>query len=55
DFNLLENLSIYENIALPLSLQGVSSRNIGKKVEKVADMLGITAILQKYPSEVSGG
>ncbi len=55
DFNLLENLSIYENIALPLSLQGVSSRNIGPKVEKVADMLGISAILQKYPSEVSGG
>ena len=55
DFNLLENLSIYENIALPLSLQGVSSRNIGPKVEKVAEMLGITEILQKYPSEVSGG
>ena len=53
DFNLLENLSIYENIALPLSLQGVASRNM--KVEKVADMLGITEILQKYPSEVSGG
>ncbi|MCT4574348.1 ATP-binding cassette domain-containing protein, partial [Bacillus thuringiensis] len=51
----LENLSIYENIALPLSLQGVASRNIGPKVEKVADMLGITEILQKYPSEVSGG
>ncbi|MGG3670637.1 ABC transporter ATP-binding protein [Bacillus nitratireducens] len=55
DFNLLENLSIYENIALPLSLQGVPSRKIGPKVEKVADMLGIVAILQKYPSEVSGG
>ncbi|WP_242269989.1 ABC transporter ATP-binding protein [Bacillus cereus group sp. BfR-BA-01408] len=55
DFNLLENLSIYENIALPLSLQGVPSRKIGPKVEKVADMLGISAILQKYPSEVSGG
>ncbi|MEH7811625.1 ABC transporter ATP-binding protein, partial [Bacillus toyonensis] len=55
DFNLLENLSIYENIALPLSLQGFSSRSIGPKVEKVADMLGISAILQKYPSEVSGG
>ncbi|MGG0360544.1 ABC transporter ATP-binding protein [Bacillus tropicus] len=55
DFNLLENLSIYENIALPLSLQGVSSRKIGPKVEKVAEMLGISAILQKYPAEVSGG
>lgn len=55
DFNLLENLTIYENIALPLSLQGVSSRKIGPKVEKVAEMLGISEILQKYPSEVSGG
>lgn len=55
DFNLLENLSIYENIALPLSRQGVLSCNIGPKVEKIADMLGISAILQKYPSEVSGG
>ncbi|MGR6010470.1 ABC transporter ATP-binding protein [Bacillus cereus group sp. BfR-BA-01453] len=55
DFNLLENLSIYENIALPLSLQGVLSSEIGQKVEKVAGMLGISAILQKYPFEVSGG
>lgn len=55
DFNLLENLSIYENIALPLSLQGIPSRKIGPKVTKVAEMLGISAILKKYPSEVSGG
>ncbi|PHD42114.1 bacitracin ABC transporter ATP-binding protein [Bacillus toyonensis] len=55
DFNLLENLSIYENIALPLSLQGVPSRKIGPKVKKVANMLGILEIIQKYPSEVSGG
>ncbi|TXR61904.1 ABC transporter ATP-binding protein [Bacillus sp. AR18-7] len=55
DFNLLENLSIYENIALPLSLQGVPSRKIGPKVTKVAEMLGISAILKKYPSEISGG
>ena len=55
DFNLLENLSIYENIALPLSLQGVPSSKIGPKVKKVANMLGISEILQKYPSEVSGG
>ncbi|MGE7621475.1 ABC transporter ATP-binding protein [Viridibacillus sp. NPDC096237] len=55
DFNLLENLSIYENIALPLSLQGVPSRKIDPKVKRVANMLGISEILQKYPSEVSGG
>jgi len=55
DFNLLENLTIYENIALPLSLQGIPSKKIGPRVEKVVRMLGITAILAKYPSEVSGG
>ncbi|UHA73203.1 ABC transporter ATP-binding protein [Paenibacillus sp. 481] len=55
DFNLIENLTIYENIALPLSLQGVASRHIGPKVQKVAETLGIESILQKYPSEVSGG
>ncbi|MGR5874777.1 ABC transporter ATP-binding protein [Bacillus pacificus] len=55
DFNLLENLSIYENIALPLSLQGVPSSEITGKVNEVAKKLGITEILTKYPTAVSGG
>ncbi|MCM3737085.1 ABC transporter ATP-binding protein [Bacillus cytotoxicus] len=55
DFNLLENLSIYENIALPLSLQGVPSKDIEGKVQEVAIKLGIEAILEKYPTTVSGG
>ncbi|MEJ8546666.1 ABC transporter ATP-binding protein [Brevibacillus borstelensis] len=55
DFNLLENLTVYENIALPLSLQGVSSSEIGPKVHKVAQTLGIQEILQKYPVQISGG
>ncbi|MDM5154346.1 ABC transporter ATP-binding protein [Bacillus sp. DX1.1] len=55
DFNLLENLSIYENIALPLSLQGVPSKDIGGKVQEVAKKLGIQEILEKYPTAVSGG
>ena len=41
DFNLLENLSIYENIALPLSLQGVPSSEITGKVHEVAKKLGL--------------
>ena len=36
-------------------MQGVPSRKIGPKVTKVAEMLGISSLLQKYPSEVSGG
>ena len=55
DFNLLENLSIYENIALPLSLQGVPSSEITGKVNDVAKKLGITEILTKYPTAVYGG
>lgn len=55
DFNLLENLTVYENIALPLSLQGVPSRQIKPSVEKVAEKLGIEVILKKYPVTISGG
>lgn len=55
DFNLLENLTVYENIALPLSLQGIASREIGTRVTKVAQTLGIEDILQNYPVQISGG
>lgn len=55
NFNLLDNLSIYENIALPLSLQNESSVNIRNMVEKIAATLDITRILNNYPKEVSGG
>lgn len=55
DFNLLENLTLYENIALPLSLQGVRSPKIKSSVQQVAKKLGISPILNKYPATVSGG
>lgn len=55
DFNLLENLSNRENIALPLSLQGVNANEIDLLIMSVAEKLGITAILDKYPAEISGG
>ena len=55
DFNLLDNLTNRENIALPLSLQNVKSREIEPKVDKIASRLGIKEILAKYPAEVSGG
>ncbi|QNQ81291.1 ABC transporter ATP-binding protein [Lactobacillus sp. PV034] len=55
DFNLLDNLTNRENIALPLSLQNVKSKEINSKVERIASRLGIKEILEKYPAEVSGG
>ncbi|MBW7456578.1 ABC transporter ATP-binding protein [Paenibacillus sepulcri] len=55
DFNLLENLSVYENVALPLSLQNMPSKEIGIRVNKVLGTLGIEGIADKYPTEISGG
>lgn len=55
DFNLLENLTMEQNISLPLSLQGVPNRHIKAKVHRIARILGIQGILKSYPPEVSGG
>lgn len=55
DFNLLENLTNRENIALPLTLQGVKSSRIDPLVDRIAARLSITQIINKYPAEVSGG
>lgn len=55
DFNLLESMTVYENIALPLSLQNVSTKEISPKVHAVAKTLDIEPILQKYPAQLSGG
>lgn len=55
DFNLLDTLTAYENIALALSIQNVPVREIEKRVEKVSRDLNIKEILNKYPYQMSGG
>ena len=55
DFNLLENLTASENIAVPLSLQGVKPKIIQQRIKQVAERLSITHILDKYPAAISGG
>lgn len=55
DFNLLDTLTAYENIALALSIQNVNSREIDTRIKKVAKELDITNILNKYPYQMSGG
>lgn len=55
DFNLLDTLTAYENIALALTIQRVKPEKIQKDVEKMAEQLGITQVLHKYPYEMSGG
>ena len=55
DFNLLDTLTCYENIALALTIQRVNAREIDKRVNEIADKLEIKEILKKYPYQVSGG
>lgn len=55
DYNLLDTLTLKENIMLPLSLAKVDPHTIDKKVKKISSILGIDKIINKSPYEVSGG
>ncbi|WP_155591174.1 ABC transporter ATP-binding protein [Lysinibacillus cavernae] len=55
DYNLLDTLTVNENILLPLALAKVPEKEIEKRVEKIADSFGIREILNKYPYHISGG
>ena len=55
EFNLLDSLNIFENIAVPLTLANVDKKEITKRVEEVAKKLDVAQTLDKYPNECSGG
>lgn len=55
EYNLLDTLTIYENIALALTIKEAPKKEIQATVKKLAAALNITDILQKFPYEVSGG
>lgn len=55
EFNLLDSLTIFENIAVPLTLAGKKKKDIQESVNQIAKKLGVEMILNKYPSECSGG
>lgn len=55
DFNLLDTLTNYENIALALTIQQVKPKEIESRVRDISKELGIEEILNKYPYEISGG
>ncbi|WP_081144022.1 ABC transporter ATP-binding protein [Bacillus cereus] len=55
DYNLLHSLTVRENIALPLALAKTSAEEIEKRVTEVAQTFGIYGLLDKFPSEISGG
>ncbi len=55
DFNLLDTLTAYENIALSLSIQNFSVKEIDEKIRRVSNQLNIKDVLNKYPYQMSGG
>lgn len=55
DFNLLDTFSIKDNILLPLVLSRVPVKELEKRLQPLAERLGLKALLEKYPYEVSGG
>ncbi|WP_250675883.1 ABC transporter ATP-binding protein [Paraclostridium ghonii] len=55
DYNLLDNMSIEDNIALPLVIANENPHKIQKEVKKLADFFGIKQHLKNYPYELSGG
>ena len=55
DYNLLDNMTLQDNIALPLSLNGVKTGEILKRVRETAAIFGLEPHLGKYPYQLSGG
>ncbi len=54
-FNLLDTFTVEDNIYLPLVLAGKPYREMNAKIAPIAEKLGITDLLKKYPYEISGG
>lgn len=55
DFNLLDTLTAYENIALPLSIRNEPALKIDAKIGELSNILGISDVMKKYPYQMSGG
>ncbi|ASB91404.1 ABC transporter ATP-binding protein [Bacillus sonorensis] len=55
EYNLLDTLTVKENILLPLSITKMSKKKANQKFEEVAKELGIFELRNKYPNEISGG
>jgi putative ABC transport system ATP-binding protein len=55
DFNLLDTLTVYENIALALTIQKIPAEKIEGRVREIAQKLEIVHLMEKYPYQISGG
>jgi len=55
DYNLLDNLTVYENIALLLKMNHIETKEIEKQIDGISEKLGIKELYHKYPIACSGG
>lgn len=55
DYNLLDNMSVEDNISLPLALNKVNHKEIREKVNRLSSFFGIEGQIKKYPYQLSGG
>ncbi|MGI6748352.1 MULTISPECIES: ABC transporter ATP-binding protein [Clostridia] len=55
DYNLLDTLTVKENILLPLAISKIHVSELERRVDEIADKFGIRPILEKYPYQISGG
>lgn len=55
DYNLLDTMTLQDNIALPLSLNGVSAKKCVERTRELGQMFALEEHLQKYPYQLSGG
>ncbi|MGM0123601.1 hypothetical protein IGI37_000973 [Enterococcus sp. AZ194] len=55
EFNLLDTLTNRDNIVLPLAVNRIPTEEINQRIQKVCEILNVTAVLDKYPDEISVG
>ena len=55
DYRLIPDRTVFENIALPLQIEGVSKKEIKDKVHDICEKIGLKKSINNYPSQLSGG
>jgi ABC-type lipoprotein export system ATPase subunit len=55
DFNLLYDKTVYDNIAISLQIQNIDKEEIPDKIQTISEQLQIETLLDRFPSEISGG
>ncbi|RYX98163.1 MAG: methionine ABC transporter ATP-binding protein [Comamonadaceae bacterium] len=54
-FNLLSSRTVYDNVALPLEIAGLSAAEIKARVEPLLDLVGLAGLRDRFPAQISGG